>query len=77
MAETIDGWVEWHGGDMPVTGDTVVEALTRGHHPLKYRFPLGPMDARMLGWGHGGWTNAFDITWYRVVPNDRKMLAMD
>ncbi len=55
-----DGWIEWHGGECPVPGDTVVEV--RGDRP-------GASKAQA---GHFNWTTniATPIRAYRVVKQD-------
>lgn len=58
-APDADGWIEWHGGDCPVAGDTIVEVVRRCGESIISRAST----ARR--WQHVG--EAYDIVRYRVV----------
>ena len=55
-----DGWIEWHGGEMPVDGEQLVSRRC-----LDVSIPSGPYLASSLRWTHVG--NRYDITHYRLV----------
>jgi hypothetical protein len=62
-----DGWIEWHGGDCPVDGETRVDV----------RFMDGalggPLEAKHWWWGRKPTANyKIHITHYRVVPLEPK-----
>ena len=53
-----DGWIEWGGGDMPVSRGTVVEVIWRNHGFQRDA-------ANVFAWTHTG--SVSDIVAYRVV----------
>lgn len=69
----VDGWIEWHGGEMPVDGEQLVSRRC-----LDVSIPRGPCLASSLRWTHVG--NRYDITHYRLVqpaPKHRPFASAD
>lgn len=61
-----DGWIEWAGDVMPVSGSTEVEVRYRGPaEAWKGRRIEWPVLAWVLNWSHDGEDD--DIIAYRVV----------
>jgi hypothetical protein len=62
---TIDeGWIEWGGGDCPVSGDALVDWKMRGGDNPYWM----PTKATHLRWSHG--PSEDDIVAYRVVREE-------
>jgi hypothetical protein len=53
-----DGWIEWTGGECPVSSETIVVCRLRSGTELTTALP------RSMRWAHGG--NGGDIVEYRV-----------
>lgn len=62
-APDLDGWIEWHGGDCPVSGDTRVRVRLRSDTSDMERSGLPAGDFR---WDHRD--SYGDIVAYRVAP---------
>lgn len=59
LSEAGDGWIEWHGGDCPVDGETMVE--------VKYSsLPIDPHVASAGGWRWDHKGMPADVTAYRI-----------
>ena len=63
-----DGWIEWHGGECPVSGDAIVDAKTR------CGARLSQVECALLAWDHLGM--AGDIIAYRIHQPEQEETPM-
>lgn len=60
-------WIEWQGGECPVSHDTIVDIKFRGTEPA-WAVPAGNCDDRLYSWWkHRSLNHIHDIIAYRLV----------
>ena len=67
LEEWQDGYIEHHGGSMPVAANVIVKVLTRSRDSVFGNYPIQGLRASLVDWSHGAGIPNVDVVGYRKV----------